>query len=452
MEREKVKTKEMTAQDRLEKDYFSLIKENSSRLELSDTPVLMNMAVDIGTSKPRAIDFRTNTNTVNPSDIIRIQNKYAILNASDIEDLSLLEFEEKSLSNMCCFKMRNLTNINSPISKEIVVSKGLVSDKLVKTSSYSVSNLSKYDQVNEYIINTYSAIISCMYSNMVYYLERGEVENARRVMNVELNLAYMLPDEERLSRYNETLKEAIQGVVEFELPMFNGLRGRFSIRSNAPNQWLDLYGEAESAIYYYLIKHRTPENMRAYKDHGVTVIDVGEGSMDIVFFKERELIARASATSRIVNGSALISRTIRNIENDAFKKGIRLSPSVEQIKSILEKDPENLILETPTVKNFDISDALTKAKEEISGEMANIFKNTFEKNTVLGGVDNLYLAILAGRTMLGTEKSPSLGEFLAERLEEQLMIPKSVCKITHPDSNLLGAALKLSMKINKYKK
>ena len=350
---------------------------------------------------------------------------------------------------MTCIEMRNISNLNSPISKGIVISKGLLSDKLLKTSGYSVSNSDKYSQVDEYIVNTYTGIISIMYSNMIHFLERGEIEKARRAMNVELNLAYMLPDEEKMSKRHEILHEAMQGTVEFSLPMMGGIRGKFSIRKNPPHQWLDVYGEAECAIYYYLIKNPTPENRRAFKDHGVAVIDAGEGSFDIVFFKQRELMERASSTSRKVNGSALIARTLRNGENEAYKKDIPLRPTMEGIKRILCNDPDELMLETPT-QSYDISDALTNAKKEIAGEMANIFKNTFEKNTVLGGVDNLFLVVLAGRTMTDSDKSPSLGKFLADRLQDQLGIHPSICHITHPDSNLLGAALKLLMKMNKF--
>jgi hypothetical protein len=440
----------MNSQEYLDRDFTEEIENNLVELELLTlNPVKVNMAIDVGTSETRALPFNAGSDTINPSDIIMIPNKFAKLNPSDLKDLRRLEYEESTFSNMMCMTMTNINNSSCPLfNKPTTISKGLLSDKLVKNSGYSVSNTAKYLQVEEYIINTYSAVITQMYTNMVFYLSKGDIENAKKSLNVELNLAFMLPDEEKLEPMAASLVNALQGTIEFELPTYHDLKGRFTIRNNAPNQWLDLYGEAESVIYYFLVKNPDPKYLKAFKNHGVAVTDVGEGSIDDVFFKERELMARASSTSRDVNGLTLINRTIKNIRESALKRGQFIKPTVESIKKVLKDPKGDLILETP-MGEYDISEDLTRAKEEIASEIANIFKNDFEQNTVLT-LDRLFLVILAGRTMTSNPKSPSLGTFIAQRLSEQLMIPKDVVKITHPDSNLIGCALKLIMKMKKF--
>ena len=441
----------MSLQSLLEKDFTDIINEHITRLDIQSVPVRMNMAVDVGTSKTRALPFAFSkeSNSINAKQIIKIPNKFAKLNASDLRDVMNLEFEEANLMNMMCITLENTTNGACPLYKKpVTVSKGLLSDKLLKNSGFSVSNTMKVLQEEEFIINTYSIIVASIYANVVYFLEQGEVEKARDSLNVELNLAYMLPDEEKLDEMTAKLYKALQGTVEFSIPTMNELKGRFTIRNNAPHQWLDLYGEAESVIYYFLTKHPEERYRKAFANHGVSVIDVGEGSVDIVFFKEKELMDRASDTNREVNGLTLINRTLKNVRNKATKEGKFFRPAVESIKAVLESDSADLILETPSGE-IDIADCLTDAKKEIAAEIANIFKNTFEQNTVLG-LDRLFLIILAGRTMTDSEKSPSLGIYIAERLAEQLMIPKDICKLTHPDSNLIGSALKLFIKMKKF--
>lgn len=442
----------LTPHKRLGKDYMELINKNITTLELpNNQPVIMNHSVDVGTSKTRSIAFDSQSKSINHSDIIRIHNQYSILNDSDIAYLKTLEFEESSYNNMLCIKMINLTNIANPFyNKQTTIAKGLVGEKLLKTNNFSVSNSKKYEQVEEYVINTYTSIVAQMYSNMVYFLEKGEVEKAHRCLNTEVSLSFMLPDEEKLSRYNTKLYKALQGTVEFELPMFKGLKGKFTVKDNKPTQWLEMYGEAECAIYYDLIKNLTPENKNIFKNHGVVVIDVGEGSIDLIFFKKGEVMERASSTSRSVNGSSLISRTTRNFEEECYKKGIKVNLTEESIKRVLEEDPENLMLVTP-IASYDISEALNAAKTEMADEIANIFKTTFERNNVLK-LEELFKVVFAGKTMSSCEKSPSLGGMVASRMEKQLGIPASICTVTHPDSNILGSALKMLMKIRKYRK
>lgn len=438
----------MELQGYLNGDFMKEIEDNLLQLELQESPVKVNLSIDVGTSKTRALPFNSNSDTVNANDIIKIPNEFAKLNLSDMKDLSKLEFEEKSFTNMMCMTMVNLNNANCPLyENRITISKGLVSDKLLKNSSYSVSNTTKFLQTEEYVVDTYSIIIARMYANMVYFLSKGDVASAAKSLNAEINMSFMLPDEEKLEPMAERLYNAIQGTVEFELPMMHGIKGKFSIRNNAPNQWLDLYGEAESVVYYFLTKNPDPKYIKAFKTQGVAVSDIGEGSIDNVFFKERELLARASSTNRDVNGLTLINRTIKNIRENAAKKNMFMKPTVESIKKVLEENRE-LMLDTP-MGEYDISEDLTKAKQEIAGEVANIFKGDFEQNTVLG-LDRLFLVILAGRTMTDNPKSPSLGVHIAERLSKQLMIPQDIVKVTHPDSNLIGSALKLLMKMKKF--
>lgn len=436
----------MSTQRILETDFSDIINNTSPELELQPVPVKMNIAVDVGTSKTGALQFRSDSDTVSASQIIELPNEYAILNELDVADLGKLDFEEQTFMNMTCIQLRNITNMNCPLyAHPVTISKGLLNDKLLKNSSYSVSNTAKFMQVDEYVINAYSIIVAGIFSHVAHFLREGDYENAQKVLNVELNLAYMLPDEEKLESMAENLYKALQGTVEFTLPMMNNLKGKFTIRDDKPRQWLEVYGEAESVVYYFLTKHPEEKYLRAFKNHGVAVVDVGEGSVDTVFFKERELMARASNTNRDVNGLTIINRTIKNIRDDAAKQNHFIKPTVQSIKNVLEKDPEGLTLETP-MGDYDISPSLTLAKREVAGEVANTFKNTFEQNTVLG-VDRLFLVILAGRTMTDSPKSPSLGHFVADRLSEQLMIPKDICKVTHPNSNIIGAALKLLMKM-----
>lgn len=440
----------MNAQKVLETDFSDIFSNLNSGLELQNTPVKMNMAIDVGTSKTSALAFRSDSDSVSANQIIKLPNEYAILNDLDVADLSKLDFEEQTFMNMICIELKNITNMKSPLyAKPITISKGMLNDKLLKNSNYSVSNTAKYQQVEEFVINSCSIVVAGIFTHVEHFLRQGDIESAQKALNVELNLAYMLPDEEKLEGMSKNLYEALQGTIEFRLPMIHNLKGRFTIRNNAPRQWLDLYGEAESVIYYFLTKNPQERFLKAFRNHGVAVVDVGEGSVDIVFFKERELMARASSTSREVNGLTIINRTIKNIRDDASKQGKFIKPTVDSVKSVLENNPEGLSLETPT-GDYDISGSLTLAKKEVASEVANIFKNIFEQNTVLG-VDRLFLVILAGRTMTGSEKSPSMGVFLADRLSEQLMIPADICKVTHPDSNLIGSALKLLMKMKKFR-
>lgn len=436
----------MKAQDILNEEYYDMIVE--AGLQQQSRPIVYNHAVDVGTSKTRGISFITNTNSVNPKDIVRIPNEYSIFTPEDVNEALKMGYEKLNFKNLMLFGMQNVTNDKSPIHKEkIYIAKGLTGDKLLKTSNFSVSNISKFKQTTEYVVNTYTSIIATIYTNIVKHLRADKKDIAERFLNVRVNLACMLPDEEKNSFQAEALLESLKGTIEYELPMFNGLKGTLTIDDNEP-QRLDLYGEAESVIYYFIIKNKTPEIIDAFTNYGVVVADIGEGSFDTVFFKQRELITRASSTSRAVNGSTLVARTVSNIERTTHREGKVFSPSEEMIKRVLEDEESDLILRTPRME-YDISDALNEAKAEMSSEIANIFKNALERNSVFGGVDNLFLIIFAGRTMVPTEKSPSLGSYVATQLGRQLDIPSEICKVTHPDSNILGAALRMLMYLNK---
>lgn len=436
----------MKAQEILMEEYYDLIL--NAELKQSPIPISYNHAVDVGTSKTRGISFISNSNSVNPDDIIRVPNEFALLTIGDVNEALKMEYDKLSFNNLMLFKMQNVTNDKSPLhGKPLFIAKGLTGDKLLKTSNYSVSNTSKFKQTNEYVINTYISIITTIYTNIVKYLEADKREIAEKFLNVQVNLACMLPDEEKNSFQAETLLETLKGVVEYELPLFGGLKGRITL-NNTANQRLDMYGEAESVIYYFIIKNRTPEVINAFTNHGVVVADIGEGSFDTVFFKQRELITRASSTSRAVNGSILVSRLISNIERKTHNEGKLFSPSEEMIKKVLDDNEPELILKTPR-REYDITESLNEVKAEMSSEIANVFKNALEKNSVFGGVDNLFLVIFAGRTMVHHGKSPSLGNYIANQLERQLDIPPEICKVTHPDSNILGAALRMLMYLNR---
>ena len=435
----------MKSQEILNQDYYEMVK--GARLQQQNTPIGFNQAVDVGTSKTRGLSFSSSTNSVNPENIIRVPNEYAILNEEDIEEVLKMEFEERTLNNQLLVKITNKNNPKSPLyGKDLIISKGLISDKLMKPSSFSVSNTSKFKQTTEYIVNTYTSIIASVFTNIVKSLKAGDKITAEKFLNLHVNLACMLPDEEKLSIQAESLVDALKGTVEYELPLY-GIKGKFLINDSS-TQRLDVYGEAESVIYYFIIKNKSPEIIEAFTKYGVVVADVGEGSFDTVFFKERELITRASSTSREINGSTLVSRTIRNIERESHKNGKYFSPREEMIKRVLEDEESDLIMVTPR-GDYDISKSLTDAKIEMSLEIANLFKNALERNSVFGGVDNLFLVIFAGRTMTPHKKSPSLGVYVANNLEKQLDIPASICKVTHPDSNILGAALKMLMYLNR---
>lgn len=435
----------MKSQEILNKDCYNLVV--NSKLKMQDTPISYNQAVDVGTSKTRGMDFRADSNSVDPTDIVRIPNEFSVLSESDVADAMKLEFETKSFNNLMLFKLENKTNKLNPLFQNpVILTKGLTGEKLLKTSNYSVSNTSKFRQTREYVINTYCSIITTVYKNIVKYLEAGNKLTAEKFLNIHVNLACMLPDEENNSAQAEELLETLKGVVEYELPLFGGIKGKFTINNQA-NQRLDIYGEAECVIYYYIIKNKTQDIIDAFMHYGTAVVDVGEGSFDTVFFKKRELITRASSTNRNINGSTLITRTIRNIERDTKASGINFTPTEDMIKRVLEKEESDLMLITPRIK-YDIAPALNEAKYELAGEAANVFKSALEKNSVFGGVDNLFLLIFAGRTMVSHEKSASLGSFIANRLNEMLDVPQDTCKVTHPDSNILGASLKMLMYLN----
>ena len=439
----------ITPDDRLKIDYSEILSKYESQLKPDDTTAKINVAVDVGTSNIRAVDWATESFSVNPNRVIRLVNRYDKLGPSDLEDLRRLSFEEKSFNSAICYSFENITNEVSPLyENEVTISKGLISDKLRKTSNYGVSNSSKYNQAEEYIINTYTAIVAVIYHKMLYFLERGDVASARSLLNVSVNLANMLPDEEKNSQRHEELKRKLAGTVKYKNHVL-GIEGKFTIMDNPPTSWAEIYGEAECAVYYYIIKNPTEKNKKAFSNHCVSVADCGEGSFDIAFFKNKEYLEGSSETNRTVNGSTLLNRTLKKLDLKFQKEGRKNPPSLDALRRVLNDNPEELVLET-AIEDIDISECLTEAKIEIAGEMANIYKNVFEKNSsITGGVDNLFLLILAGRVMTGCDKSPSLGQYFALRLEEQLGIPAKICKVTHPDSSLLGAALKLAMRMHK---
>lgn len=414
-------------------------------VEVGDRTVKLSMAVDVGTSQTRAIRVVPSSNSVNENEITRIPNNYAVLEEYDVGDLKKMKTETQSFMNLMCVKMHNTTNPESPIHKKpVIISKGLISDRLNKTGNMRLTNTAKYQQVEEYVINTYTSIIATMYVNFIKYLSAGNTEKAFLSLNGFVDLAFMLPDGEKNNPQSESLRDKLSGIIEFELPLLGGIKGRIIIGAY-DQQTLSMYGEAECAIYYYILANRSEYNMQAFKNHTVTIVDVGEGSTDIVFFKEREYLDRASVTSREVNGLALIHETVSNIERDLYNnpEKVKFTPTDKILRKPLW-DNGDLEIVTPRGK-YDMSEALSQAKETLSIDLANIVKTSIEQNSAIGGVDNVFLVILAGRTMSNNDNSPSLGSFLARRLDEQIGIPADICKITKPDSNLLGAGLKLIM-------
>lgn len=448
---EKLLFNDMKSQDILETPIREFIEENRDDQAGEGKGSKLNMAVDIGTSRTRAVMANPSKMTVYPNSTTRILNEYAKLDAFDLEDVKKMEVELESFDNLLCIQMVNKTNPASPIyGEEIIISKGLISDKLGKTSNYALTNSSKFIQTEEYVVNAYTSVIATMVTNYLKALESGDKVKANMALTANVNLAFMLPDEEKNNPLSVELTKSLTGFVEFTLPLFGDLKGRFSIEDDKDTgRYLNMYGEAECAIYYHLVNHKTPENIDAFSNHGVVIMDVGEGSTDLVFFKERELLTKASITNRELNGSELISRTVRNIARDLYvnQDGVQFTPNAEKVKQILY-DNGDLMYRVPS-GSYDIAGALTNAKEEIAGELANVFMTSMEKNRVFGGIDNLFLVIFAGRTMTRNEKSPSLGDFLATKLKTQMGVEPSVCKIANADSNLFGAGLKLAMDINK---
>lgn len=437
-----------TPQDYLEGEITPEIEALLKDLTISHVPSRMNGALDVGTSKTRAVNFSLATNEVQADNIVTLPNEYSLLSEEELKEALSFKFEKPNFMKKFLVKLTNTTNMLNPyFDKQVLISKGLVSEKLLKTDSYSVSNTAKYDQKDEYILNAYSILISQMISKVMLFISKGDLESASKSLNAEINVSFMLPDEEGREKGADDLLKALEGTVEFELPLLGGLKGKFHLK-NGTNQFLKRYGEAESVIYYFMVTTNNPDYINAYKNHAVAVCDMGEGSLENIFFKERELIEGASSTDREINGLTMINRVVRNIKEDPEKSRF-IKPSVKNIKPIMTKN-EDLVLITPSAE-YDFSENLTKVKQALAGEIVNKFKNSLEETTVLA-VEDLFLVILAGRTMTPNKKSKSLGVYIADLMEKQIGIPKEIVQVTHPDANLLGAALKLMLDMKRAQK